>query len=299
MASDLEPTAERLIPEHRRGELVYAEHLARYRLAAQLAPGRRVLDVACGEGYGMSMLAAAGASSVVGADIDVATVEHVRSRYGLEAHQTDVGSLPFEDGAFDLVVSFETIEHVDDPERVLDELARVRAPNGLLLISTPNASQSLVDNEFHVREFGHDEFAGLLRERFSAVRLLSQHNWLTSAVMDEALVQDDDQTDLAVDITKVKALDPGEELYLLALCGENVEQPLREVGVMAGTDESHELAHRLVDAQRTQAKYLHAHQDVSKLLADAVEAKEQLLSSWSWRVTKPLRLLAGLSRRRR
>ena len=131
-------------------------------------------------------MAAAGAESVTAADIDQATVDHVRERYGIEAHRADVRSLPFDDGAFGLVVSFETIEHVHEPERALDELARVRAPGGHLLISTPNAAESLVQNEFHVHEFGHDEFVALLRERFPAVRLLYQHNWLTSAVLDEA-----------------------------------------------------------------------------------------------------------------
>ena len=126
--SELEPTGERLLPEHHGGQLVHAEHLARYRLAAQLAPGRRVLDCACGEGYGAALMAAAGAKSVTAADIDQATVDHVRDRYGIDAHRADVRCLPFEDGAFDLVVSFETIEHVQEPERALDELARVRAP---------------------------------------------------------------------------------------------------------------------------------------------------------------------------
>ena len=92
------------------------------------------------------------------------------------------GELPFEDGAFDLVVSFETIEHVRDPEAVLDELRRVLADDGLLLISTPNKHQYLVDNEFHEREFtARGVRRRCCRRAFRASSVLLQHNWLASA----------------------------------------------------------------------------------------------------------------------
>jgi ubiquinone/menaquinone biosynthesis C-methylase UbiE len=137
----LDATGERLIPEAYAGEIVLAEHVARYRLAGRLAPGRRVLDAACGEGYGTAMLAAAGAASVVGVDVDEQTVAHARRRYELDVRVGDVGRLPFADAAFDLVVSFETIEHVPDPEAALNEFTRVLAPDGLLIVSTPNARE--------------------------------------------------------------------------------------------------------------------------------------------------------------
>jgi SAM-dependent methyltransferase len=291
--SDLEPTGERLIPDRQPGELVLAEHLARYRLAAQLAPGRRVLDAACGEGYGLALMAGAGAESATGVDVDQGAVEHVRERHGLDARRADVRELPFEDGAFDLVVSFETIEHVEQPERALDELARVLAPDGLLLISTPNASQYLVDNEFHVREFGHDEFAGLLHDRFPAVRLLYQHNWLTSAVLEEPdLAEDGGERRLDLRLTKVRGVAPGDELYLLALCGRGgVEVDLQAEAVMAGTDEAHELARRLVEAQGTAAQW---HDRYQETLATA----QWMRSTLTWRLTKPFRALTRLARRR-
>ena len=126
----LEATGERLVPEAFAGELVLAEHLARYLLAARLAPGRRVLDAASGEGYGTAMLAASGAENVIGVDVDAATVAHARGRYGLDFRVGDVSELPFADGEFDLVVSFETIEHVADPEHALSEFARVLGDQG-------------------------------------------------------------------------------------------------------------------------------------------------------------------------
>ncbi|MGH2898589.1 MAG: class I SAM-dependent methyltransferase, partial [Solirubrobacteraceae bacterium] len=147
--SGLEATGERLIPEAFAGSLVLAEHLARYRFAARLARGRAVLDAACGEGYGSAMLAAAGAASVVGIDIDAETVAHARATHGIDAREGDVGRLPCEDASFDLVVSFETIEHVAEPERALDEFRRVLSPGGILVVSTPNGDEYLEDNPYH------------------------------------------------------------------------------------------------------------------------------------------------------
>lgn len=295
----LEPTGERFLPSQWGGELVHAEHLARYRLAAQVAKNRKVLDVACGEGYGSALLAGAGPESVTGVDIDPDTVEHVRAVHRVEAKVADIRELPFADGAFDLVVSFETIEHVEEPERALDELARVRADGGLLLISTPVAGQYKVDNEFHVREFGHNEFVAMLEARFPSVGLLYQHNWLMSAILDEKdLGQQDGVEPLDVDLTKVRGIAPGHELYLLAVCGEKSEVGLRQVAVTAGTDEAHDLAHRLADAVRTQEHYLREHEKVSALLADAVAVKESLLASPSWRLTAPVRALGRLRRAR-
>jgi len=287
------------MPDHWRGQLVHAEHLARYRLASQLAEGRRVLDVACGEGYGTALLAAAGAEQVLGVDADPATVAHVRDHHGLDAQVGDIRSLDLADGAFDLVVSFETIEHVQEPERALDELARVRAKGGHLLISTPNAAESLVHNDFHVHEFGHDEFVELLRERFGAVRLLYQHNWLTSAILDEAGMEaDGGSEELDLGLTKVRGVGPGHELYLLALCGDETDVPLELTGVMAGTDEAHLLAHRLDDALRTQTRLNQDALDAHRRFEEIQETARWMRSTWSWRLTKPFRLHNKLRRSR-
>lgn len=297
-SANLKPTGERLLPDHYRGQLSHAEHLARYHLAVQLAPGRRVLDAACGEGYGTALLAAAGAEAV-GVDIDDTTVEHVRRHHRVDAQVADVAALPFEDGSFDLVVSFETIEHVDDPERALDELARVRAPDGHVLISTPNATEYLVQNEFHVREFGHDEFVDLLRERFTSVRVLYQHNWLTSAILDEeAMATSDGRSAVELDLAKVKGVRPGGELYMVALCGDDTGVPLRATGVMAGTDEAHLLAHRLDDALRTQQRLNQDALDAHRRFEDIRATARWMRSTWSWRLTKPFRLHNRLRRRR-
>jgi SAM-dependent methyltransferase len=173
-------TGERFTPECER-EIAY-EHWHRYVVARPLASGRRVLDAACGEGYGSALLAQAGAE-VLGIDIDGDAVAHARQRYrnlpGLRFEQGDVTALDvLPDGGFDLILSFETLEHVQAQERLLDGFARLLAPGGLLLVSTPDR-RTYTDltgeqNPHHVRELYRGEFEALLSARFAARRLFAQ-----------------------------------------------------------------------------------------------------------------------------
>ena len=318
----LDATGERLVPDLQHGELVHAEHLARYRLAAQLAPGRRVLDAASGEGYGSAILAAAGAVAVVGVDVDPKAVEHARASHpGPEFQVADVGALPFEDDAFDLVVSFETIEHVPDPPSALAELARVLRADGTLLISTPNKHEYLVANEFHTVEYTHDEFVALLGTRFERVQVLLQHNWLSSAIFSEHAAADrDGEASHEASLYKVEGIAPGAELYSVAVCGSGPLPDLRPVVVTAGTDEAHRLAERLGSAERTaeqwHGEYVEASHTAERWHDEFVKAKalaeevqeacdstvaqlETVYNSRSWRLLEPLRRAAALIRSRR
>ena len=120
---------ERMVPEEAHARIFW-EHVARYRFAKDFVRGKRVLDIACGEGYGASSLAKAGAASVVGVDIADDVCEHARRKYGIDARTGDAQAIPLPDRSIDLIVSFETIEHVASPAAFLQECARVLAPDG-------------------------------------------------------------------------------------------------------------------------------------------------------------------------
>ncbi len=161
---------------------LWGEHRSRYRFAARLATkGQRVLDVACGAGFGLELLEQAGACPL-GVDYDGAALADMRrtsrrpEQYRLV--RADATRLPFEDQAFDLVVSFETIEHVTDARALVHEIRRVLRPRGKLVLSTPNRAfgppERHANNPFHVREFTADELHDLLSASFEQVQLFGQ-----------------------------------------------------------------------------------------------------------------------------
>ena len=173
---------ERIIPDEESPGIV-ALHLKRYVFSAPYCTDRVVLDAACGVGYGSAELARV-ATRVIGVDADSAAISYARARYGrdnVEFETMDVSALRFEDDAFDVVVSFETIEHVSDGEAFLREVARVLCPSGTFVVSTPNANRTTKtpDNPFHHMEYARDDFARMLSEHFGSVDLFGQRRLQT------------------------------------------------------------------------------------------------------------------------
>jgi SAM-dependent methyltransferase len=196
-------TGERFVPSCS-GEIAY-EHWHRYAFARRFAAGKRVLDAACGEGYGTALLGAV-AASVVGIDIDIATIDHARATYGegnrVRFIAASCSGLPLPSASFDVVVSFETIEHLQAAEQpdMLSEFARVLAPDGVLVISSPNRSlysdaRDYV-NPFHRQELYRDDLARLLGARFPAQRWYHQRLAFWSGIWAE---RDEEQAARAAD----------------------------------------------------------------------------------------------------
>ena len=157
---------------------LWGEHRSRYRFAAQFVGGKTVLDVACGAGFGLTMLSEAGANPI-GVDYDAGSLSDIhraQPRVGLT--RADATQLPFNDGAFDVIATFETIEHVGDARAMVLELRRVLRRGGRLVLSTPNRlfgpPERHSANQFHIREFTADELRDLLSESFDEVQLFGQ-----------------------------------------------------------------------------------------------------------------------------
>ena len=177
--------AERFDPSGAEGTLIDSEHRARYRWGAQIAAGKEVLDAGCGLGYGLEIIAAAGAASVTGVDLDPQAVAEAEKRFGEHAaaiRQGDLRELPLDDDSFDLVICFEAIEHVEGPEKALAELRRVLRPDGVLIISSPNPDAYVGGNEFHVHEFRPAELVEAVGSLFEHVASYRQDAWLGSAI---------------------------------------------------------------------------------------------------------------------
>ncbi len=134
---------ERLVPELEGGTVQYFDHMRRYLLAQQCVVGKRVLDIACGTGYGGDILRRGGARLVIGMDISREALAYAGKRWKSAISkarfvQADAHCLPLPDGSLDVIVSFETLEHLNGPQRFLAEAKRVLAADGRLIVSTPN-----------------------------------------------------------------------------------------------------------------------------------------------------------------
>jgi GT2 family glycosyltransferase/SAM-dependent methyltransferase/glycosyltransferase involved in cell wall biosynthesis len=240
-----------MVPALDRDRLIYGEHLARYFFASNLVKGRQVLDVASGSGYGSNLLGRAGAVSVVGIDSSTHAVAYSTANYETTCVKFvagDAQSLPFRDNSFDVVVSFETIEHLTDHHQFLDEVERVLSVEGILVISTPNVEAYPQGNPFHLKEFEMDEFRGDLSKYFAHVCLLGQDNWITSAVLPEALLHvDSGSVQERLSVAKVTSRELGRSLYVVAVCSNLPLPPLVPQIAISKPSEADTIHAELVD----------------------------------------------------
>jgi SAM-dependent methyltransferase len=250
----LDFTGERFTPECVRE--IWYEHWHRYVFARQLAKGKRVLDAACGEGYGSALLADV-AASVLGADISDTAIAHARSRYGdrpnLRFERADATQLSVEAGSFDLIVSFETLEHVAAQESLVAGFARALSDDGILVISSPDkktySDERGFANEFHVRELYRDELLNLLRPHFPEVRLFGQKLLFQSVIwnLEGTPVSADAATSVGETPAAGLAYDP---LYFIAVCSR---KPL-----------GHGLADLALFGDREESVYSHYNSEVRR-----------------------------------
>lgn len=165
------------------------EHMHRYSAVRDIIAGKVVLDIASGEGYGSAMMSK-WAARVTGVDISAEAVEHAAAKYGgvknLQYMQGGVTDIPLENSSIDVVVSFETIEHLPYHDEMLKEILRVLKPDGVLIISTPDKAVYTdargFNNEFHVKELYKDEFVELLNKYFATTNLYGQRFVTQSAI---------------------------------------------------------------------------------------------------------------------
>jgi len=322
-----ELSAERYVPGRDSGTSVEIEHEARYRWASQLASGKRVLDAGCGTGWGSELLARAGAAAVTGIDRSEQAIRHARATHGQHAEFeiADLCSLKLPDCAFDIVVCFETIEHLDDPSSALDHMRRVLAPDGLLLVSTPVAGVYPPGNPFHVHEFAAGELEEALDRRFAHVRALRQRTQAASVLADDVVTACRNPAQpLDLDVRKLDGVLPGEETYTVAAASDVELPPAPGVAVIGDALDVHELRDELVhalaevDEAQGRARFTEQHLLLARHRLEESEGELAALrqqidgarhdiavhearmaavrESKSWRFTQPLRTAAKRAR---
>ncbi len=181
-----------LVPE--RGDItnITLQDIVRYKFVLPYVKNKKVLDIACGTGYGSEIIyKEGGAVEVWGIDIDNDTIKNNKIKYSsLKQIKFLVGSclnIPAEDNFFDVSISIETLEHINQPEIFLAELKRVTKPEGFIIISTPlNNTQERFSpsNPFHIREYNLEEIEEMIKKYFIHYDFFFQENllkknWLT------------------------------------------------------------------------------------------------------------------------
>lgn len=314
-------TGERFIPTEE--GRIRLEHYHRYAIVLDAVKGKAVLDVACGEGYG-SFLMAAHAAQVTGVDISEETIRHATTAYAranLKFQQGSATKLGFADNSFDVIVSFETIEHLAEQQEMISELRRVLRPDGVLIISSPNrpvySEESGEHNEFHVKELDFHEFDTLLRSEFSVIEYFGQRLQMSSVIqpVDFTPAVSSVWSDSGADITP-HAPAARDSVYFVAICA-STEATIPSFGMSALYPSSLDLVKHYVgfakwaksldstvtqhEAQIVNLKEAITEREIQIVnLTEAITERETqiatLINSTSWRVTRPLRVIRRVAR---
>ena len=212
----------------------------RYAVAKNLVQNKIVLDIASGEGYGSNLLAV-GAKHVIGVDISSETIAEAKKKYLKQNLEYRVGSaseIPCEENYFDVVVSFETIEHHNKHEEMMQEIKRVLKPEGILIISTPEkkyySDKRNYKNTFHVKELTFDDFKKLLNKYFLFSGYLFQKCTFNSIIFSEN--ENCNYKEYSGDYLNISQISEPEYLYIIGLCS-NVKLPaFQEVSTFQNGD---------------------------------------------------------------
>jgi len=298
-------TGERFLPAVS-GQVRY-EHFHRYAMCLNHVKGKKVLDIACGEGYGSAILAGS-AASVVGVDVSEDAVKHAKDKYArvdnLSFQQGSVDQIPVKTDSIDVVVSFETIEHVDCHQEMLSEIKRVLKSDGILIISTPDkdayAAVSPDYNEYHVKELLYGEFKDLLLSSFNNVLCFGQR--LATGSLIFPLVQIDknksydawtSDREFILDSTTATMIDP---VYIVAICSD---VDVEGVNPSIYLDANDDLYSDYVKFSSWVGEMLEQDDSPAVLKEErdaAIRERDMLLNSLSWKITKPLRLVWNTAR---
>lgn len=219
----MEFTGERFLPDMDIDSEIAIFHYQRYQSILQICRNKAVLDIACGEGYGSNLLAEV-ALSVYGVDIDAETITEAAKKYkkeNLKYMQGTVAELEFQDDMFDVVVSFETIEHVQAKEqtRFVKEIRRVLKKGGLLVMSSPDkhnySEVPAFVNPFHIHELYRNEFETLLKTEFLYMDFYYQGRMCNAYIFDP----NKSVADIHHNI-ELRNADQTQAEYIVALCSD-------------------------------------------------------------------------------
>lgn len=270
-------TGERFIPNGIESDEISIEHFQRYYSVLNLVEDKIVLDAASGEGYG-SFLLASKAKKVYGLDKSREAIVHAGNRYkreNLEYLEGSIGQLPFADNSIDIIVSFETIEHVDDDiqKKFMNEVTRVLKKDGILVISTPDkyiySEKANYKNEFHIKEFYEHEFQFFLNSYFKNVNFFYQKARIVSVLSN---IKTNNLSVLNVDDQQQKI----NGKYIIALCSN---QEINKIDISTAVIDFNDKLEKNVDRILSlQAEIDEKNTHITNLLNEIAEKNSLILN---------------------
>ncbi len=183
MSKNLEKTGERVIVDKylssRNEYFIYQCHMATYQFAVPYVTNKKVLEFGCGSGYGSDYISGY-CSDITAVDISNSAIEFAKEKFKKKnlsfdkIEDIEKTPLKFDDNIFDIVISFQVIEHLSDDHAFLSELFRVLKKGGILLLATPDKTHRIFSfqkpwNRYHIREYSMSELKSRISEYFQVV----------------------------------------------------------------------------------------------------------------------------------
>lgn len=238
----LEDDGERMIPYYHKGTVMYAEHMTRYIAAQSLVTNKVVLDIACGSGYGTQLLSKK-AKKVTGVDIDKSSIDFAKKNYSGNNTEFILGGgedIPLDDNSVDVVITFETIEHIKDYRKFLNEINRVLKNDGIAIVSTPNEKEFTEGNHFHLHEFKFEELNGLLSKNFKFIKPFFQATWVSVAIAPEEIIQNEVSTN--IETYNFMPIGRDKYLYFYIICSNRkITENIKPINAFGGHYSAREL----------------------------------------------------------
>jgi ubiquinone/menaquinone biosynthesis C-methylase UbiE len=306
----LSDDGERMVPYHHKGQLMYAEHLTRYQAVMDLVKGKVVLDIASGSGYGTKLISAK-AKKVYGVDVSTEAIEYSEKQYGAQNITYLLGNgeeIPLEDNSVDVVVTFETIEHIENYKKFLDEISRVLKDDGIAIVSTPNDLEFYEGNHFHLHEFTESELTNLLKKKFKFIHKYYQATWKAVGIGNSDLFEKEGQASTTLEI--MSTIDPKQYLYFYFVCSNKeintTIQPIVAIGEHYSDRKMYNQRDELAELNTTVSSYMEKNTELTKSNKELTEQLQHVTSelesvyaSRSWRFTRLLRSIKDGTRGKR
>lgn len=278
--SSLENTGERMIPEFHKGTLIYAEHITRYQAVEELLKNKIVLDIASGSGYGTNLMAK-NAKKVYGVDVDEEAIRYAQDNFSganIEYKIGDGEKIPLEDNSVDVVVTFETIEHILNYKKFLAEVKRVLRPDGVAIISTPNDLEFAEGNHFHLHEFVYKELVSLLNRDYKYIDPYFQATWKYVALGEAGLFQKEGNLDIKT--VNYAPLNPEQYLYFYLVCSnEKITKKITPRAAIGGHYSDREYKHimdHIQELDKNTAALTKTNDILNKLLIEEKRTKQNV-----------------------